>query len=188
LTFQEENIMGRERREAALASEARAYGYEKGTASESKGERRTMGATAVMPPGVAQEQKSTLKTEEETIEDIEVLYPSDVSELMEMMGPDSSLDSISYRSEEGEDSEDVRALTTNPKRIVRKAKKLVSTSTTASIGKDMEGGTQPMRTWLLSACRSCGRMIRFRSDEPQPPTCGRPQCIERFEERSKAGM
>lgn len=180
--------MRKERAEATLASEARAYGYEKGTASESKGERRTKGATAVMLPEVAQEQKSTLGTEEEAIEDIGVLDASEVDELMELMESDATIDDIRYRLDEDEDSEDVMALIANPKRIARKVKKSRSTSTRASIGKDTKEETQPMRRWHLSSCRSCGILIRFRSDEPHPPTCGKPQCIERFEERRKAGM
>ncbi|MFC1718112.1 hypothetical protein ACFL6S_30935 [Candidatus Poribacteria bacterium] len=172
--------MREERTEAALASETRAYGYEKGAG-------RTMGA-AVMTPEVAQEQESTLEMEEEAIGDIGVLDSSEVNELVDLMESDTALDDILYRSDEDEDSEDVRALNANPKRIVRKVKRLVSTSMRANIDRYTEEETRPLRKWLLSACRSCGTMIRFRSDEPQPPTCGKPQCIERFEERSKAGM
>ena len=180
--------MGKERTEAALASEAKVYGYKKGMVNEGKGERRAAGAAAVMLKEVAQEQESTSGTKEEAFEDIEVLDSSDVNELMDLMESDTSLDDIRYHSDEDEDSEDVRVLTANPKRIVRKVEKSRATSTGASIGKDTEGETRPMNQWLLSACRSCGTMIRFRSDEPKPPTCGKPQCVQRFEERSKAGM
>ena len=160
---------------------------EKGTASESKGERKSSGTTATMTPEVAQKEKSALGTEEEATEDIEVIDSSELNELMEMMEPDSSLEDIRYPSEEDEDSEDVMALTATPKRIARKTKKPVSKSVRAGIDRYTEEETRPMRVWLLSACRSCGSMIRFLSDEPQPPTCGKPQCIKKFEEKSKAG-
>ena len=159
-----------------------------GMTTENKGERKVMGATALMTPVVDQEQKSTLVAEEEAIEGIEIIDSSDFDDLMEMMEPDSSLDNIRYRSDEDEDSDDVRALNANPKRIVRKVKKSVPKSVRARTDRYTEEETRPMRIWLLSACRSCGSMIRFRSDEPQPPTCGKPQCIERFEERSKTGI
>ena len=180
--------MGKERTEAALFSEARAYEYEKGTANESKGEGRTKGATAVMPPEVAQEQKLTLEIKAEAIEDIGILDSSEANELMELMESDATIDDIRYRSDEDEDSEDIRTLTANPKRIVRKVEKSRSTSTRASINRDTKEETGPKSRWLISACRSCGDMIRFRSDEPKPPTCGKPQCIERFEERNKNKM
>jgi hypothetical protein len=180
--------MRKERTEAALASEARTYEHEEGTASESKGKRRTKSPTAVMPPERTQGQESTLGTEEERTDDMVVLDSSEVNELMDLMGSDASLDDIRYRSDEDEDSGDARALAANPKRIVRKVEKPRSTSKRASTGKDIEEETRPMRRWRLSACRSCGSMIRFRSDKPQPPTCEKPQCIKKFEERSKSSM
>ena len=44
---------------------------------------------------------------------------------------------------------------------------------------------KPKSRWLITTCRYCGDMYRFRSDQTQPPTCGRPKCISRFEEINK---
>jgi hypothetical protein len=44
---------------------------------------------------------------------------------------------------------------------------------------------KPKNRWLITTCRYCGSIYRFRSDEPQPPTCGKPQCIMKFGESSR---
>ena len=174
--------MRKERTEAVLVSEGRVHEYEKGTSNKSKGEGQMKSATAVAPPEVAQEQKSTLEIGGEATEDIGILDSSEVDELMQS---DPLLYDIRYHSNEDEDSEDVRALAANPKGIVRKVEKSRFTSTRVRINRDTTEETRLMRRWLLSTCRSCGSMISFRSDEPHPPTCGKPQCVERFAERSK---
>ena len=38
---------------------------------------------------------------------------------------------------------------------------------------------------LIKACRYCGRLYSFRTDQPEPATCGMAQCITKFEESSK---
>lgn len=44
---------------------------------------------------------------------------------------------------------------------------------------------KPKSRWLITTCRYCGNMYRFRSDQIQPPTCERPKCVQRYEENSK---
>ena len=44
---------------------------------------------------------------------------------------------------------------------------------------------RPRSRWFITTCRYCGEIYRFRSEEPQPPTCGKPQCIMKLEESSK---
>jgi len=50
---------------------------------------------------------------------------------------------------------------------------------------DEEIEQKPKSRWLITTCRYCGNMYRFRSDQTQPPTCGRPKCVSRYEETSK---
>jgi hypothetical protein len=185
--------MKKERMEAALLSDTKAHKYKEGATSESKEEKQTKDAAAVMSPAEDLQHESTLAAEDETPEDeapndIEILDASDVTELVEFMEADDSVDEIIYSSEEDEDSESVRTLYINPKHIIPKAKKPMPISTRASLDEETEEGTGPTIRWLITGCRSCGDMVRFRSDQPKPPTCGRSQCVEKFEERSKASM
>ena len=59
------------------------------------------------------------KTEKEGIESLDA---SDVNEIVEFMKADDSVDEMSYRSDEDEDSEVVQRLYENPKYIVPKSK------------------------------------------------------------------
>jgi hypothetical protein len=38
--------------------------------------------------------------------------------------------------------------------------------------------------WLITTCRYCRNMFRFRSDQPKPATCGKPECVRKFEEKA----
>lgn len=44
---------------------------------------------------------------------------------------------------------------------------------------------RPKSRWLITTCRYCGDMYRFRSDQAQPPTCGKQRCLVKFEELSR---
>jgi hypothetical protein len=47
---------------------------------------------------------------------------------------------------------------------------------------------RPKARWFITTCRYCGQMYRFRSDQPQPPTCGKQQCIMRSEQSGGAKL
>jgi hypothetical protein len=177
--------MRKERREAALPSDTRTYEYGEGAASERKGDKQTMSKTAVMASKEVQKRGSALGAEHNTAEDIGTLDASEINELVEFMETDDSADIKPQRLEEDDDSESVRRLYVNPKHIVPKAKKQKYTSTRAVVRREAEEETGSKSRWLITACRSCGDMLRFRSDQPKPSTCGKPQCIERFEVRNK---
>jgi len=38
---------------------------------------------------------------------------------------------------------------------------------------------------LVKSCRYCGRLYSFRTDQPEPTTCGMAQCIAKYEESNK---
>jgi len=177
--------MGREKMGTVPSSDTRAYEYGEGTASAGKRDRQTASKTGLMDPKEPQKHESALGAEYSIVEDIGSLDASEVKELVEFMEAGDSIDTIPQRSEEDDDSESVRRLYVNPRHIVPKGKNQRYTSKRTSVSEGTEEGTRPTSRWRLSACRSCGSMIRFRSDELQPPTCGKPQCIEKFEERSK---
>ena len=45
-----------------------------------------------------------------------------------------------------------------------------------------EVAQRPKNRWLITTCRYCGQMYRFRSEEPQPLTYGKAQCIMKLAE------
>ena len=180
--------MKREKIGTALASDTRAYEYGEGTTSMNKGGRQVMSKNVIMVSKEVQKHESALGAEHNTAEDIGTLDTTEIDELIEFMEVDDSANIIPQRLEEDDDTESVRRLYMNPKHIVPKAKGPKSTSTRAVVRKEREEETRPKSRWLITACRFCGDMIRFRSDEPKPPTCGKPQCIERLEERNKNKM
>jgi hypothetical protein len=178
--FRRENIMRKGRTEAVLPFDTMASEYEKEAVSESKEEKQTKSTAMVIASERVQERGSALGAEEETIEDIGALDVSEINELIEFTEADESFDNIPYRSEEEDDFESVRRLHVNPKYIVRKVKR------NAVVGEGKKKEEQrPRSRWFLTTCCYCGETFRFRSDEPQPPTCGEPQCIARFEERTR---
>ena len=144
-----------------------------------------MNKNTVMEAKVVEKNESALEEERTTDEDMDTLDAGTINELLEYMEGDDSADVIPQRPEEDDDSEVVQRLYVNPKHIVPKAKKPKYASTRAVARAEPEEGTGPRSRWLITGCRSCGDMVRFRSDQPKPSTCGKPQCIEKFEERNR---
>jgi len=176
----------REKIGANLPADTRAYEYGQGTASEGKGDRQTMRKSSAMDSKEVQKHESAFDAENNEVEDIELLDDIEISELIELMEVDDSVDTISQRLEEDDDSESVQRSYVNPRHMVPKAKKPRYISKRTFTSEETKEETTIVKSrWLISSCRSCGDIIRFRADQPQPPTCGKPQCIERFEERNK---
>jgi rubrerythrin len=90
--------------------------------------------------------------------------------------------------EESDEYENTRKIKTLLKQPRKKASHYkTSASRSLNVGYDDSTDETPKlkSRWLLTTCRYCGTMYRFRTDEPQPPNCGKPQCVERFKEASK---
>ena len=182
--------MRKEKTGAVLLPDPGIYEYGEGTSNEGKRDRQTIGKNDPTDSKKDPNHESTLEAEGIEVEDIDLLDATEISELMEFMEADDSVDDISQSSEEDEDSENVQRLYVNPRQIVSRAKKPRYMSnrsyTSEDTGEETREETRVIKSrWLMSSCRSCGDIIRFRANQPKPPTCGRPQCIEKLEGRNK---
>jgi hypothetical protein len=124
--------------------------------------------------------------EDEDIELTEEIDSDELSDILEDLEQEDTDDIASHlvKDEEDEESRNTRGLMkysehrpSRPKssKIKREAKEDVS--------EDIE--EKPRTRWFMTTCLYCGNIYRFRSDQIQPPTCGNPQCVARFEERMK---
>jgi hypothetical protein len=125
--------------------------------------------------------KAVLEDRESVPEFLEELDSHGVSEALEFMELDNPIEIVGYRPEEDEESEDVQRPFRDPAHIVGR----VTKSRVRSREREINGETEqkPRSCWFITTCVYCGNIFRFRSDQPQPPTCGRPECIMRFEQR-----
>ena len=136
----------------------------------------------------AQTAKAELEEEES---DAQFTIDSDeLSEVLEVMDLDDAVDVASDSpDDEDEESRSIQELLRYSEGIAKRA--IVSEG--KAMEEDMDEVTEEEEEerhrsrshWLMTTCRYCGDIYRFRSDQVQPPTCGRPQCITKFEERSK---
>jgi hypothetical protein len=110
----------------------------------------------------------------------------ELSEMLNDMDLDDTVDDVVDDLSEDEDDEDEDEDEDEGSVSVAE---IIRYSEVTSMERDMtevmEREERPRSRWLMTTCRYCGDMYRFRSDQPQPPTCGKPQCIAKFEERSK---
>ena len=135
---------------------------------------------------VAEKKESASQEEYNTGEDTNTLDDSEINELIEYMEADDSSDVMTQHLDaEDDDSEVVQRLYVNPKHIVPKAKASKHKPMRVIAREEIEEDEGPRGRWLVTGCRSCGDMVRFRSDQPKPLTCGKPQCVQKFEERNK---
>jgi hypothetical protein len=87
------------------------------------------------------------------------------------------------RHEEGEDSESFQELLgysdglVSGKAIPRFKRRKNNTM------KEVE--EEPRFRRLLTVCPYCGNLYSFRTDQPDPATCGMSKCIKRFEEKNR---
>jgi hypothetical protein len=124
-------------------------------------------------------------SEVDVILDLDSEGASDVFDFMEPADP---MDLVSRRSEEDDESEPNQEPFISPTRIARKLKvpKAKSSASEYRLPEERETEVSAKSRWLLTTCRYCFRMYRFRSDEPEPLTCGAPQCLEKFRERQNS--
>ena len=164
------------------------YEYGEGTAKTDKKDGQTASETGAISPKGVPRHESGMREEYDKSEDIESLDAIDMSEPMEFMEADDLVETIPQSSEEDEDSENVQRLYMNPRHIAPKAKKPRYMPKRTIASEETREKTRVIKSrWLITSCRSCGDIIRFRANQPVPLTCGKPQCIERFEERNKSG-
>jgi hypothetical protein len=104
------------------------------------------------------------------------------SEMLDEMDLDDVVDDFVDDLSEDEDDEDEDEESESVKGVLRYSEVM---SMERNMSEAMEEEQSPRSRWLMTTCRYCGDIYRFRSDQPQPPTCGRAQCIAKFEERSR---
>ena len=124
--------------------------------------------------------------EDEDIELTEEIDSDELSDILEDMEQEDTDDIASHlvKDEEDEESRNTRELMKYPEHRPSGPK---SSKTKKETREDVSEGIEgkPRTRWFMTTCLYCGNIYRFRSDEIQPPTCGRSQCIARFEERMK---
>ena len=119
----------------------------------------------------------------ELTEEIDSDELSDMLEDMEQEGTDDIASRLA-KDEEDEGSRSTRELMKySEHRPSRPRGTKVKKETKEDLSEPIE--EKPRTRWFMTTCLYCGNIYRFRSDEIQPPTCGKTQCIARFEERMK---
>ena len=123
---------------------------------------------------------------------IDEIEDDELSEITDSIDQDYMVNVVSDLLEkDNEESSGVQELTSYPE---HKPERAVTSGNRRGAKKDMAENTsyenwetdqKPRVRWLMTTCLYCGDMYRFRSDQPQSPTCGNPRCIEKFEERMK---
>lgn len=158
------------------------YGPGKSSKHEKGAKRSTM---IYIELDEVQVSKATSGAEGEESEMVEELDTDELVEALEFIfiGQDNSAEAASHSSEEDEESESVLEPFKDPVRVSRRAKKSRNAPVKINTTEEME--ERPRSRWLITTCRCCGNMFRFRSDQSQPPTCGKPECIRKFEERNR---
>ena len=124
--------------------------------------------------------------EDEDIELTEEIDSDELSDMLEDMEQEGTDDIASHllKDEEDEESRNTRELMKySERRPSRPKSSKVKKGTKEDVSEAIE--EKPRTRWFMTTCLYCGNIYRFRSDEIQPPTCGKPQCIARFEERMK---
>jgi hypothetical protein len=131
-------------------------------------------------------QIADVDLEDEDIELTEEIDSDELSDILEDMEQEGTDDIVSHlvKDEEDEESRNTRELMKYSEHRPSRPKSLkVRKETREDVSEGME--KKPRTRWFMTTCLYCGNIYRFRSDEIQPPTCGKPQCIARFEERMR---
>jgi hypothetical protein len=139
-------------------------------------------------------QKKLNRAEKEIDEDAsfgpeEEIDEDEILEVLEYSEPGNPNDIVNYRPEDDDESEGVRELLRDPIRIAPSGKKprLRAMKIPLRETADDDADQRPKSRWLITTCRYCGSMYRFRSSEQRPPTCGKPQCLTKLETIMKSG-
>jgi len=128
---------------------------------------------------------SKVELEEEEVGTELTIDSNELGEVLNFMDLDDPVDVIAD-SPEDEESRNVQEMLRYSRESVRGIMNLGVTPMEGDMIEVMEErGQRPKNRWLITTCRYCGEIYRFRSEEPQPPTCGKPQCIMKLEESSK---
>jgi|GEM_PF-1885582 len=131
-------------------------------------------------------QVSDVALEDEDIDITEEIDSDELSDLLEDIEQEDTNDIVSHLSDDGEDEE-----SKNTRELMKYSEYRPSTPKSSRVKKQTKEGVserieeKPRTRWLMTTCLYCGDIYRFRSDQIQPPTCGKPQCTARFEERMR---
>lgn len=131
-------------------------------------------------------QISDMDLEDEDMELTEEIDGDELSDILEDMEQEDTDDIASHllKDEEDEESNNTRGLMKySEHRPSRPKSSKAKKETREDVSEGIE--EKPRTRWFMTTCLYCGNIYRFRSDEIQPPTCGKPQCVARFEERMK---
>jgi rubrerythrin len=117
----------------------------------------------------------------------EVIDSDELLEMFDVMGVDDTAEVVAkfprVEDSDDEDSERSQELLRSPTIRRPKPRPKSRARSVERVTEETEGA--PRSRWFMTTCRYCGNIYRFRSDQLQPPTCGRPQCISKFEESSR---
>ncbi len=170
-------------------SPSRRRGSETGLRKAGKSDRKNSAKmTAVETVSDDDTQVSDVDLEDEDIDmDLtEEIDSDELSDLLEDMDQEDTNDIVSHLAddEEDEESRNARELMkySGHRSSIPKGSK-IRKQTKEDVSEGIE--EKPRTRWFMTTCLYCGDIYRFRSDQIQPPTCGKPQCIARFEERTK---
>jgi rubrerythrin len=154
-------------------------------------ERGSVAKRITTSMGLNDASVSEVELEEDRLETdlTQEIDSDDLSEILDIMGMDDAVDVIAGIPRELEDEDSA-----NFQELLRYSDSSASGKATAKSRKrrkDMVEDTmedmeeKPRFRRLVVTCRYCGRLYSFRTDQPQPPTCGSPQCITKLEGHSK---
>jgi len=170
-------------------SPSRRRGSKTGSAKAGKNDRKNsakMTAGETLLDDDTQISDVTLEDEDIDMDLTEEIDSDELSDLLEDMEQEDTNDIVSHLSDDGEDEE-----SKNARELMKYSEYRSSTPKSSKVKKQTkegvsEGTEGKARTrWFMTTCLYCGDIYRFRSDQIQPPTCGKPQCIARLEERMR---
>jgi hypothetical protein len=157
--------------------------------------RKAVAASVSRRKAMTNVQKKLNRTDKEIDEDAsfgpeEEINEDEILEVLEYGEPGNPDDIVNYRPEDDdEESEGVRELLRDPIRIApsRKKPRFSSMRIPSRNTEEDNIDQRPKSRWLITTCRYCGNMYRFRSSEQRPPTCGKPQCLAKLKTILKGG-
>ncbi len=130
--------------------------------------------------------KEELEDDESASEITAELDSDELSEVLDFMKPDNPADIVSYRPDEDEETDGIQEPFRYPRQVSGRKKKSTQKAIEDRGSGSREETEQKLKSrWFITTCRYCGNMFRFPSDQPQPSTCGRPDCILKEESRKR---
>lgn len=170
-------------------SPSRRKGSKTGSRKAGKSDRKD--SAKMTAGGTVSDDDTQVSDVDPADEDIDIdlteeIDSDELSDLLEDMEQENTNDIVSHLANDEEDEE-----SKNARGLMRYSEYRSSTPKSSKFKKqtkeDVSEGIEekPRTRWFMTTCLYCGDIYRFRSDQIQPPTCGKPQCIARFEERMK---